>query len=90
VTVVLVVISQANLQWVVVEVVEVLMEFNLYTVMVQVVYMVVVPHRVVMAVVAPFVSFGVPIVHSHQQALAIYKKRKIKCKKIFILKLKTV
>jgi hypothetical protein len=85
-----VVITQAKLQWVAVVVALVLMEIKLYTVVLQVVCMVEVPECQVQVAAAPFVLYGVQIVHSHQQALAIYKKRKIKCKKIFIFKLKTV
>jgi hypothetical protein len=76
-----VVITQAKLQWVVVVVALVLMEVKLYMVVVQVVCMVEVPQCQVQAAVAPFVLYGVQIVHSHQLTLAIYKKGKQNARK---------
>jgi hypothetical protein len=48
---------------------------------VQVVCMVEVPQCQVQAAVAPFVLYGVQIVHSHQLTLAIYKKGKQNARK---------
>jgi hypothetical protein len=76
-----VVITQAKLQWVAVVVALVLMEIKLYTVVLQVVCMVEVPECQVQVAAAPFVLYGVQIVHSHQPILVTYKKGKQNARK---------